>query len=148
MGRFSYRVVVETSASPEDLFAVVADAPGWPRWAGPFVRQASWIRHGDPPPGGVGAVRRLGAWPFFSREEIVDFDPPRRLGYEVVGLPVRKYRAEVEFAPNPSGTSIIWHGSFEAVVPGSGPLLRIGLQAVARGFARRLAAVVERHPPP
>jgi Polyketide cyclase / dehydrase and lipid transport len=141
--RFSYRTVVETTAGAADLFAVVADAPGWPRWAGPFVRQAGWSRQGDPAPGGVGAVRRLGRWPFFSREEIVDYVPPQRLGYQVAGLPVRDYRAEVSFVAGPLGTTIIWQGSFAPLLPGTGPIIRAGLAAVVGDFARRLAAAVE-----
>src|SRR2546421_8356635 len=63
MATSSYEVTARSSAPPERLFELISDAPGWPRWAGPLIGHGSWEREGTPPPGGVGAIRKIGRWP-------------------------------------------------------------------------------------
>ena len=134
-------VQARSAAPPAVVFDVVADGARWQEWAGPTVPRSRWVRQGDPAPGGVGAVRRLGRGPFGASEEILAYDPPRRLGYTVLsGLPVRSYRADVDLEPDGDGTRIRWTATFEPKVPGTGPLLRRFLTAMLGGFARRLAA--------
>lgn len=132
-------------ASPEEVFAVLADVPRWQEWAGPVVPRSSYERQGVDAPGGVGAIRRLGSGPLSSREEIVEYDPPRRLAYVLLnGQRRHGYRAEVELHPLPTGgTRIVWSGSFRPPVPGSGGLLLLGFRTLVGGFARRLAARAE-----
>jgi uncharacterized protein YndB with AHSA1/START domain len=140
-------VEVDSPAPPEAVFAVIADGAGWNRWAGPAVRHSSWDRTGTPPPGGVGAVRKLGAWPVFSREEIVEYDPPGHLAYTILsGQPVRGYRADVHMTPNGSGTHIRWEAAFEPKIPGTGAAIRLELQTFVGMFARRLAAYAAEAP--
>jgi hypothetical protein len=124
------------------VFSLVADARRWADWAGPMVSRSGWAREGNPAPGGVGAVRRLGRGPFVGREEIVEYQQDRRLAYVVrAGLPVRDYRAQLDLHPQPTGgTRIAWRGEFRPLVPGTGPLLKAALSRVVGGFARRLAA--------
>jgi uncharacterized protein YndB with AHSA1/START domain len=141
----SFDVVTHASVPPEQVFAVLADGAGWARWAGPLVPTSRWEREGDPPPGGIGAVRRLGAAVFSAREEIVAYDPPRRLAYSVrSGQPVRTHRADVLLEPDAGGTRIVWRQTFEPQVPGTGRLLTWWLRAVTRSFARRLVTFSER----
>jgi uncharacterized protein YndB with AHSA1/START domain len=137
--RFS--TTAHSAASPERVYAVLADGPGWKDWAGPMIGHASWEATGDPDPGGPGAIRVLGRPPFVSREQIVETDPPRHLAYIVLsGLPVRSYRADVRLVPEGTGTRIEWEGRVEASIPGSGALLAAFLRQTISGFARRLAA--------
>jgi hypothetical protein len=76
----------------------------------------------------------------WGREEIVEYDPPRRLAYTLLsGQPVRDYLAEVELTPADGGTEILWRGRFEPLVPGTGPLVRWFFVRLVGGFARRLA---------
>src|SRR3954447_24479600 len=105
----SYEVTEVSSAPPEKVFALLADGAGWSRWAGAMVVKSWWEREGDPPPGGVGAIRALGLPKLGSREEIVAYDPPRHLAYVILsGLPVRDYRADVHLTPEGTGTRITW----------------------------------------
>lgn len=102
------------------------------------------LRPGTDDPDGVGALRRFGVGPGGSREEVVAWEPPRHLGYVVVsGLPVRHYRSDVVLDDDGSGTVIRWQGSFDALVPGTGPLLRMMLQRMVGGFARRVGRYAE-----
>jgi uncharacterized protein YndB with AHSA1/START domain len=143
MPRHRFSVTARSTAPPERLFATLADVPGWPRWM--LARRAELEREGVPAPGGVGAIRRLGGGPFSSREEITEYDPPRHLGYRVVsGLPVRDYRADVDFTGDDRGTTITWAASFEPAMPGTGAFLRWVLRQVIRSVASGLARDGER----
>jgi hypothetical protein len=137
-----YRIVVVSSASPPEVFAVLADAPRWHEWAG-AIGASSYEREGDPAPHGVGAVRCFGAgFGPASREEVVAFDPPRGLSYEIRSgpLPVTGYRSGVELVPRGSGTLVTWRGRYRTAVP----LLPWGLRRLVTGFARDLVAEAER----
>src|SRR5262245_7836946 len=85
----SFRLIVESAAPAGEVFALLADGASWSSWAGPLIPRSRWYRTGSPEPGGVGAIRELGLRPVLSREEIVEFVPPRRLAYTIVsGIPV------------------------------------------------------------
>jgi uncharacterized protein YndB with AHSA1/START domain len=136
----SYEVTGHSSASPERVFDVLADAAGWSRWAGPMVVKSWWEREGTPAPGGVGAIRALGTKRVGSREEIVAYDRPTHLAYTILsGLPVRDYRADVRLSPDGTGTRIEWSGSFTPKLPGTAGILRLFLLSTIGGFVRRLA---------
>jgi uncharacterized protein YndB with AHSA1/START domain len=143
-GTQAYSHEAFSPAPPGVVFAILADSARWPDWAGPLIRHGSVEREGTPPPGGVGAIRRLGTTRFFSREEIVAYDPPHHLAYVILsGQPVRNYRAEVTLTPSDvdgGGTHISWRATFDPRIPGTGPLLRRYLGAIVGGFTRRLAA--------
>ena len=145
----SYEVSAESSASPERVWELLADARSWQRWAGPMVLSSWWEREGQPAPGGVGAIRRLGMRGASSREEIVAYDPPRHLGYVWATRIVRGYRADVRLEPVPSGsggtgTRIVWSGSFTPTVLGPAAVMRRFFTMTVGGFARRLAAYAEK----
>jgi hypothetical protein len=142
MREHRYRIVVVSSAAPTTVFAVLADAPRWHEWAG-TIGASSYEREGDPAPHGVGAVRCFGAgFGPTSREEVVVFDPPRRLSYEIRSgpLPVHGYRSDVELVASGSGTLVTWRGRYRTAVPGLAWVLR----RLVTGFARDLVAEAER----
>lgn len=141
----TYEFTVRSAAPPDALFEVLADATRWKDWAGVTVGVSEWDREGDPAPGGVGAVRKLGRWPFFTRERITEYRPPRHLGYTVLsGIPVRGYHADIDLVPDATGTTIRWAGAFEPRVPGTGALFAAALHRIVRGYARAAAAEAER----
>lgn len=137
----SFTIEKTSRAAPDVVFAVLADGSRWSDWAGPAVPQSSWAV--GSPPGGLGSVRRLGLGPLSSREEIVEYDPPRRLGYVLrSGERLHHYRATVELSAEPAGgTRIVWSGSVES------RLLAGVFRILVGGFARRLARYAENVPP-
>ena len=142
----SYEVSVRSPAPPGQIFALLADATSWPRWAGPVIGHGSWERRGDPPPGGVGAIRKVGRWPQFGREEIVAYEPPTHHAYTMLsGNPVRNYRADVRLTPDGAGTLITWGATFDPMVPGTGRLLSAIYRRLIGSFARRVAAYAATH---
>ena len=82
---FSFEIN-RTSRAPEGtLFRLETDGGHWSDWAKPLVMQSSWERRGDPTPGGIGAVRKLGVWPLLSREKTIEYEQDRRHVYALIG---------------------------------------------------------------
>jgi len=145
--KFTFEINRTSSAPAATLFRLVADGGNWSAWAKPVVVQSSWVRQGDPAPGGVGAVRKVGLWPILVQEETLEYEQDRRHAYKMVGppSPAKDYVAEVILTPNPAGgTDIRWTGSFVEGVSGTGPLLRAALGGVVGFFAGRLVKAAER----
>ena len=144
---YSFEVNRTSSAPAATLFRLVADGGNWSAWAKPMVLSSSWARQGDPAPAGVGAIRKIGAWPLFIQEETVANEPDRRHAYKMVGppSPAKDYSSEVTFTPNTAGgTDIRWAGSFIEGVPGTGPAMRAALGGAVRFLADRLVKAAER----
>jgi len=136
-------VAARSDAPVERVWAVLADARRWREWTP--LRTSELEREGSPDPDGVGALRRFGAGPVRTREEVVEFEPPHRLVYEMRGgMPIRGYRAEVTLTPWGAGTEIAWRSRFEPLIPGTGALLRVLLRAIVGDLARRMARRSER----
>ncbi|WP_052710776.1 SRPBCC family protein [Pseudofrankia sp. DC12] len=145
----SFDLVVESSAPASAVFALLADGAGWASWAGPLVPRSRWYRTGKSAPGGVGAIRELGLRPILSREEILEYVPPRRIVYTIVsGIPVDGYRGTVDLDPLPGGgTRITWRANFVPTYPGTGPALRLLGVTIVRSIARHLARAAVTHAP-
>ena len=143
--RLAFSVEARSLATPDEVFAVLADVPRWQEWAGPVVPRSSYARQGVGAPGGVGAIRKLGTGPLSSREEIVAYEPPTRLAYVLLnGQKRHGYRAQVDLEPLPAGgTKIVWSGSLRPPLPGTGRLMLLGFRRLVSGFAHRLAARAE-----
>lgn len=142
----TYDVRVSCKAPQQKVFDLVADAPGWPKWAGPAVRWGGWVQEGDPAPGGVGAIRKLGSKQIGTREQILEFDPPHYMAYTILTpTPVRDYRAIVSIDPEGDGCRITWAATMEGRFPGAGPAMAFLLGRFIRGTATRLARYAETH---
>jgi hypothetical protein len=142
---FSYEINRTSTASPEVLFRLETDAPRWAEWGRPL--QAGWDREADEP-GGIGAIRKVGAGPVRMFEETVVYERNRRHVYKFARRAImRDYRAEVTFTPNASGgTDLCWRGSFTESLPGTGPLLRALVRGAVAMLATRLVRGAEREP--
>jgi polyketide cyclase/dehydrase/lipid transport protein len=143
---FDFEVTARSTADPATLFALEADGSRWSEWAGLLAPQSFWERQGDPPPGGVGAIRRLGLRPFLVREETVEYEQDHRHAYVMrTPVPVRDYRAELVLTPRTEGgTDLVWRGRFTERIPGTGPLFRATLKRTITHLARRLVRHAER----
>jgi len=137
----SVEVTRTISATPERVWNVYTDHANWKAWSG--VSHSSLHVVGKPDRNGTGAVRRLGTYRMYALEEILEFDPPRRMTYRVIkgGLGIRNHLGEVLFAPTGNGTQITWRCRFDTKVPGFG---RIMHGIVTRVFSDALDGL-ERH---
>jgi uncharacterized protein YndB with AHSA1/START domain len=122
-------------APRQAVWDVYTDPLSWNDWAG--IGRVRLARRGEPVPNGVGCVRAMGAGPVAIHEEVLAFDPPKRMVYRVVkgGLPLRDHLGEVTFEDDGGGTLVVWRCRFRSGVPGLGPALRV---LVTRVFRRAL----------
>lgn len=144
--RFSFEINRTTRAPAATLFRLATDAPRWSQWAKPLIMQSRWEQHGDPPPAGIGSVRRVGMWPMLMREKTVAYEQDRRQVYATIGprLPATDYRAELVLTPNAAGgTDVSWSGSFTESRRGTGPLMFIFLRSVIWFLSARLVKAAE-----
>lgn len=143
---FSFQVRRTSTAPPATLFHLESDGPSWAQWGKPLIIQASWDRHGDPAPAGVGAIRKVGLWPVLMREETLEYEPDHLHVYTFAGGgPAKDYRAEVLFNLNSSGgTDLIWSGSFTESVRGTGPAVRAALRGAIVLLSKQLVKAAER----
>jgi len=101
-----FRVQRRIEAPIDVVWAVVSDHAGYSAWTPLAVSELTVV--GDDDPNGVGAVRRLGMWPRFSFERVVEFEPPRHLAYVLdSGLPVRGYRADCDLRELSGGAATL-----------------------------------------
>jgi uncharacterized protein YndB with AHSA1/START domain len=140
---YAWEIVERAQARPERVWELLADARGWAKWA--RFASASLEREGTPTADGVGALRAFGTGPFKSREEVVAFEPPTHLAYELRrGMPIKGYRADVTLSPDGDGTRICWKSHFErATMPGTGAFWQWFLRTFLTDTAKRLAREAE-----
>jgi uncharacterized protein YndB with AHSA1/START domain len=121
---------------PEEVFRLYTDHEGWTDWAG---TGRVWLERTGLGRVGVGAVRAFTIAPGL-REEVVAFDPPRRMDYRIVAGPplLADHHGEVHFEPFHGSTRVTWRVSFRERVPFSGFVLARVLEQV---FHRILAAL-------
>ena len=131
-------VSAETGASPAAVFALLADSATWPEWSP--IESVELEKEGEPPPEGVGAIRRNHRGRVTGRDEIVEIAAGQRFAYRSLsGLPVHDYQAAVELNPANGGTRIDWRSSFRPKVPGTGWLMERGLRKFLQDCATGLA---------
>jgi hypothetical protein len=135
--------VAATTASPAAVYELLADGSTWPGWSP--IGSFELLEPGDGSPEGLGAVRRFTTGRIRSTERVVERRPGEQFSYVLVsGLPLRGYRADVTLTPGPSGTTITWHSTFRAKVPGTGPLYRRQLGKFVGQCVEGLARASER----
>ncbi|MBA0127498.1 SRPBCC family protein [Haloechinothrix sp. YIM 98757] len=143
---FTYEVRRTSSADPATLFGLLSDGSRWSEWAKPIVPTSSLVTQGDPAPGGVGAIRKLGLGPLGLREQTVAHEQDKLHGYVLLTpSPMRDYRGDVQLSPRADGgTDITWTGSFTERLPGTGALTARLLRAMIANLAGKLARAGER----
>lgn len=136
---YELEVTARSAAPPAAVWAILVDSLRWPEWT--VLPTPTMEREGDPKPFGLGAVRCFHFGPLRAEEEVVRWEPPRRYGYTVRRMPIRRYEAEVLLEPEAGGTAIVWRVSFErSTIPGMSRPIRwftkTSLGRIARNLAR------------
>ena len=138
MGRQRIEQHATTTADPATVYALLRDGASWPSWSP--IESFELERPGADEPEGIGAVRRLRNGRVTGHDEIVELVPNRRFAYaHTSNLPVRDYRGEIDLEPTAEGTAIRWVTSFVPKLPGTGGLLRRGLDRFIADCASGLA---------
>jgi uncharacterized protein YndB with AHSA1/START domain len=135
----------EVKAPAGVIWAALADSRSWPTWS--RNDSTALVREGVPAPDGVGAIRIFRTGRITVREEIVAFEPERRVAYRLLaGLPVEDYEGEVTLTPSPdqSGvTVLVWGSTWRPRYPLTGWALRLGIQQVVNRWSADLARHAE-----
>ena len=131
-------------APRQAVWDVLADVESWKDWGNYEVSELE--RQGDPPPGGIGAIRVTGRRPIKVREEVEIWDPPSRFGYTLLsGLPLRDYHAVVTLSDSGAGaTNLHWQSRFDVALRGTDAVARFLAGKVLADVARQVGDEAER----
>ena len=138
------RVERKVDASPERVFELIADHANYDRFRA--ITGSELVSEGDPPPNGVGAMRRIRVGPIRFEEEITAYEPSSRLDYLIVrlNLPFDHRGGTMRLSEEEGGTRVEWISTFRIPIPVVGGLQeRIWAPILTRGF-RRVLEDVER----
>jgi hypothetical protein len=143
MARQHIEHVATTTADPATVYALLREGATWPEWAP--IDSFELEREGAGEPEGVGAVRVLRSGRVTGRDTIAELVENRRFAYtHESSLPVKNYRGAVDLEPTDGGTAIRWVSEFDPKIPGTGALVRRGLDGfiakVVAGLAARATA--------
>jgi uncharacterized protein YndB with AHSA1/START domain len=131
----SIHVTRTIDAPPEAIFDLLADHANYDRFRG--IHGSELLREGNPPPNGLGALRRIKVRPVTFEEEITAFERPTRLDYRIVRLnvPFEHHGASIRLSPEDGGTHVDWRSSYTVPTPLIGALQeRLWLLLLNRGF--------------
>jgi hypothetical protein len=139
MARQRIEKVATTTADASTVYALLREGATWPEWSP--LDSFELEREGAGEPEGIGAVRVFRSGKVTGRDTIAELAPDRRFSYtHESSLPIKNYRADVDLTPTGAGTEIRWVSAFDAKIPGTGRLMRRGLDSFVEGLATGLAA--------
>jgi ribosome-associated toxin RatA of RatAB toxin-antitoxin module len=137
--------VTRTIPAPaEAVFDLLADHANYDRFRP--IHASELVREGDPPPNGLGAVRRIKVRPLVFEEEITAYERPSQLDYLIVKLnvPFEHHGGSIRLTAEGSGTQVDWRSSYTIPTPVIGrPEELVFRPVLARGF-RQVLEDVER----
>jgi uncharacterized protein YndB with AHSA1/START domain len=140
----SVHVTRTIPAPPEAVFDRLADHANYARFRP--IHGSELLREGEPPPNGLGALRRIKVRPLVFEEEITAYERPSRLDYLIVKLnvPFEHHGGSIRLSPEGDSTHVDWRSSFTVPTPVIGGLEEAVLTPLlARGF-RQVLEDVER----
>ncbi|WP_419926886.1 SRPBCC family protein [Candidatus Poriferisocius sp.] len=129
-------------AAPQQVaWEVMTEHELYARWVP--RSQVSLEVEGSPERNGVGAIRVFHIGPVRTREEMTAFDPPQRMAYRVltIPLPVRNCRSDLLLVADDdgSGCTLHWDSWFETVIPLTGGIMRQIMGSVTAKMAAGIA---------
>jgi hypothetical protein len=146
--RIEHRAI--TTADPATVYALLREGATWPDWAPIDSCELEAPAAGEAE--GLGAVRLLRSGRVTGRDTILELVPDRRFSYtHASSLPVRNYRGDVDLTPVDGGTEVRWVSAFDPKHPGTGRLVRRGLdgfvEKLVNGLAEHATALAEGRAP-
>ncbi|HEY3191507.1 MAG TPA: SRPBCC family protein [Solirubrobacterales bacterium] len=138
------RVKRTIPAPAEQVFDLLADHANYDRFRP--VRRSELLTEGEPPPNGIGAMRRVLIGPLRFEEQITAYARPSRLEYLIVRInaPYEHDGGKIRLTENAGLTTAEWTSEFRVPTPLIGGIQeRAWAYALARGF-RRVLEDVER----
>jgi ribosome-associated toxin RatA of RatAB toxin-antitoxin module len=140
----SLHVTRTIPAPAEAVFDLLADHANYDRFRP--IHTSELVREGEPPPNGVGALRRIKVRPLVFDEEITAYERPTRLDYLIVKLnvPFEHHGGTIRLSPEGDATHVDWRTSFTVPVPVVGSAIEIPWLMTLRRCFHRVLEDVER----
>ncbi len=139
-------IVSRTIRAPiVDLFAILTDHESYTKFAG--ISEATLLRHGTAERNGMGAIRRIRAGQLSFDEEIIEFQAPVRMDYQIIKstLPLKHYGTSIQLSETAAGTEITLTAKLGIKVPVLGHLLdKFIVPQFERNFAGMLKGIEKR----
>jgi hypothetical protein len=127
-----------TTAGAATVYGLLRDGASFPVWSP--IESFELEREGESEPEGIGAVRIFRSGKVTGRDTIAELVENRRFAYtHESSLPIKNYRASVDLTPVDGGTEIRWVSEFDPKIPGTGALMRRGLEKFIAGMTDGLA---------
>jgi Polyketide cyclase / dehydrase and lipid transport len=127
-----------TTAGAATVYGLLRDGASFPVWSP--IESFELEREGESEPEGIGAVRIFRSGKVTGRDTIAELVENRRFAYtHESSLPIKNYRASVDLTPVDGGTEIRWTSEFDPKIPGTGALMRRGLDKFIAGMTDGLA---------
>jgi uncharacterized protein YndB with AHSA1/START domain len=126
-------------APAEDIFDLLTDHAHYDRFRG--IRGSELLSEGEPPPNGVGAMRRVLVGPIRFDEEIQGYERPSKLDYLIVRInsPLEHEGGHIRLVQVGDVTEVDWRSRFRVPVRVIGPAMELAWAiALRRGFRRVL----------
>ncbi len=144
MSRQHITKTATTTADPATVYALLRDGASYPAWSP--IESFELEREGQGEAEGIGAVRVFRSGKVTGRDTIAELVENRRLAYtHASNIPVKNYRGQVDLTPVEGGTEIRWTSEFEPKIPGTGRLMRKGLDTFVEGMTTGLADYASRN---
>ena len=134
-----------STASAEQVFALLADGQSWPQWSA--IKKFTLEKPGNDGGESVGAIRRWNSGLMTTREQIVELAAPSKFGYTLLSsklVAVRDYRADVDVVPTASGCAVTWSSVFRPKLPGTGWFWKLAMGKLSASLAMGVAAHAEK----
>jgi hypothetical protein len=128
------RVERMIAAPRERVFEVLTDHANYDRFRG--IRGSILLRKGEPPPNGLGALRRILIGPLKFEEEITLYEEPARFDYLIVqiNVPFDHQGASIRLKETDGGTHVEWTSTFRVRSLLAPVIERIWSFSLGRGF--------------
>jgi uncharacterized protein YndB with AHSA1/START domain len=138
------RIEMTLAAPPERVFDVLGAHAEYDRFRP--IRRAELIREGEPPPNGVGAMRRIWAGALRFEEEITAYERPVRLDYVIrrLNFPFEHEGGSILISPAGEGTAVDWTTRYRVPIPLLGAPLAAAFAVALRRSFRQLLEDTER----
>lgn len=134
--------VARTTASPEAVFAVLADHARWPEWF-PNVKAVEVLG----PAEGVGARRRVKIPGMSVDEEFIAWEPGRRFAFTATACKPGAFKALVEHCriepTDGGGCEVTWTMCVEPVAL-LAPLMKLGSGTLAKNLTKGMENLARR----
>ncbi len=141
MANFTLNATI--AAPPELVFEVLTDHRAYAQLTP--LRSSTLECEGEPAPNGVGAIRVLKLVGPPLREEVTEYEPPRRFAYKLLtGIPVRDHRGMIDLAPNSRGTHLTWGVVSMPSIPAPDAAWGAGVKQVIKPLLKGISREAER----